>query len=225
MAHKLDPTEKYQRSFDRKLKTLAKQIGPIGQDCFKKFGIPTATKLFSDHFAECIRNMKRELRQMEQEEKIQAKLDATHRKYHWLWEHRDEITPEEFRVHARDLGNMIHDLPARWTGFRTQASIDSNQKTKEHFHPRQWAGNVIMSYIYHHEGISKETLRAFFDVFRQVHQTTETENQLLRPSQEAATYDGWEEPYSKVCSPLVQIVDNGPILKVEDIWDVKLVAI
>jgi len=225
-ARKLDPTVKWERAFQRKLKTLENKAGPLGQDCFKQFGIPTATKLFSDHFAECIKNMKAEIRRLEQEAKIQAKVDATYRKYHWLWEHREEITPEEFRVHARDLGNLIHDLPARWTGYRTQACIDSSEKPcKEHFHPRQWAGNVIMSYIYHNEGITKETLRAFFDVFRQVHHTTEKENQLLRPSQEAAAYSGWEEPYAEVCSELVQISDNGPIRKVEEIWDVKLVAI
>lgn len=226
MGAKLDPTEKWRRGFDRKMKTVENKIGPLGKDCFSKFGIPTATKLFNDHLVECAKKAAREKRRQEQEAKIQSKVDATHRKYHWLWKHRDEITPEEFRVHARDLGNLIHDLPARWTGYRTQACIDSDSKyCKEHFHPRQWAGTVIMSYIYHNEGITKNTLRAFFDVFRQVHHTTDTENQLLRPSQEAATYCGWEEPYREVCSELVQIVDNGPIQKVEDIWEVKLVTV
>lgn len=220
---KLDPTVKWQRAFERKLNSLKDKLGPIGHDCHKKFGIPTATKLFNDHFAECIKQINQEKRRLEQEARIWTRVEATWRKYHWLWEHSNEITPEEFAVHARDLGNMFYDLPVRWTGYRTQASIDSGQKTDEHFHPRKWAGHVIMSYIYQHQGVTKEKLREFFEVFRQVHQTTDEENQLLRPSQKSDVYTGWEDPYAELCSPLVQIEDNGPILKIEDIWDVTLV--
>lgn len=219
MAKKLDPFEKYQRTFLRKMKTLENTLGPIGKDCFQKFGIPTTTRLFNDHFKECVSNMKKEIWRLEQEERIMCRLQAEHRKYHWLWKYKDEISAAELNVHARDLASAIYDLPMIPTGYVSVRMLEQGGKrTDEHFNPRQWAGHVIMEYIYMNEGIDLETLRKFADVFRQVHHTTAEENSQLRAFQIPGKYETWEKSYEDAGITLVKEKDKGPVLSIDSFW-------
>lgn len=190
------------------------------RDC-KEYQVPTVAVVFSDarRVGLSIANQIRAT--ADREAKIRTKVKATHRKYAQLWQYKDEIDDAEFASHARDLGNTLHDVPYRWTGYETQASIGSKEpRCKEHFHPRLWAGHQIMNFIFDNDGITFGQLYAFFEVFRQIHYSTSKENTDLMQYQDTDKFTTWQEAYEKACSPLIQVQDNGPILTLEDFGDV-----
>lgn len=210
---------KYKLNFRKKLTALEREADtkPFwGKKECRHYATPTAAAIFAASRSRGQTLANQIKRVAKQDKKIDITVKAELRKYAYLWVYKNEMTNEEFARHARDLGNTIHDLPYRWTGYETQASIDSKGRCKEHFYPRQWAGCQIMTFIFENEGITFTELRRFFDIFRQVHYTTSDENRRLMPLQEAATFTDWKEAYNIICSPLIQVEDRGPILTPAD---------
>lgn len=221
MKKKVDVFERYQRKFVSKLETAQRKckINPtygIGTAKCNTLGIPTPSKLHKN----TLRDIKHLKRQAEREYNIQEEILATWRKYRHLHHDADVMSERELKKHARDLSNSIYDFPVLWTGHRTKASVGmkSNERTKEHFYPRQWAGEIALDYFLTHPNIAPEELRVFVDVFRQVHYTTAEENRNLMKYQKEHGGHNWRESYAAACSELIQEEDRGPIRTLEDAW-------
>lgn len=178
----------------------------------KQLGIPTVAVVFSDARDRGKVNYNRRLRAEEQERKMWSIVEATWQKYHHL--RKFEMTPELISRHARDLGNTIHDLPARWTGLRSTDSLADGDEVEEHFHPRQWAGHQLMNYFLT-GNVTREGIRLMFEVFRQVHITTQAENMRLRDFQSSEKFVDWKTSYESAGIYLVLEEDRGPILSLD----------
>lgn len=215
--------ERYRRNFVRKLETLStqyeKQPFGYGKSELKKLGVLTVAVVFSTAKAKARSRFTQRLTEEERQRKIGVRVLELHREFAHLWEYADEMTEEGFNVHARQLGNAIYDLPFLWTGYQSQESLETGDKTNEHFYPRLLAGQQILKFIFEHGGIMMHELRSFFEVFRQVHYTTVNENQKLKKVQDTKTFTDWQSTYKEMCSPLVCVEDKGDVLTFEKVLE------
>lgn len=218
----MDPILKKQRADARKAVTREKQR--IREEEAKKERLIKQADRIIKRLTKEHNNAQEKVRknliwQAEQNERITTRLKAQHRKYHWLWQHAHEIPRDELNIHARDLASALYDLPIIFTGYKSEALLEQGgDPCPEHFHPRQWAGHVLLEYIFFNQGIEMDMLRRFADVFRQVHHTTSEENNRLRPHQLVGTYETWEKSYEDAGIKLVHKKDNGPIRNIGEIW-------
>lgn len=203
----------------KKLDTLERKESKFpyyGKPECKQYDVPTVAVVFSNarDRGKVLYNSR--LRKEEQERKLWARVEVTWQKYHHLKQFLNVMTPELIHYHARDIGNTIHDLPCRKTGYRSTNAILYDEHVKEHFHPRQWAGHQMMEYFLT-ETVTREGIYARFEVFRQVHETTQAENIRLRTFQESEKFIDWHSAYEEAGIFLILEEDNGPILTLEDI--------
>lgn len=96
---------------------------------------------------------------------------------------------------GRTFSNMIHDMPALWSGSSSYALIDqklrclrTNQKVKpsrDHFNSRQRCGEELAILITRCFGRQRaptlKEVESILDRARRVHYVTEQENQRARP--------------------------------------------
>ncbi|MBT8440512.1 MAG: hypothetical protein KJO91_12340, partial [Gammaproteobacteria bacterium] len=204
MAKKLHPSEKYCRAFKRKYDNLFETCNKKptlgkGATCTNKAGGMTVAELFTNTYYQAQLEQNRQKREIQRYAKFIVGAQAIAESFNHIWQF--DQTPEKLHRHARNVGNAIYDLPYQWTGYRTQAAIDSGEKVKEHFYPRQWAGYVIVNYIMEHKGFEDfGTLVDVLMVLAQVHYTTAKENQSLKGLQDAETFVDWHGPYVEKCS-------------------------
>lgn len=137
-----------------------------------------------------------ELKQREllndRKEKIIRIIRACHHRLSHL--HEFEQTPDLVQHHARNVSNDIHDLPVIWTGYESKLSLIKRESSlykprKEHFFPRQWAGEKIVRETLKHEPITLQLLFSMFFMFCHVHQVTKEENDRLRPFQRPEVFE------------------------------------
>lgn len=212
--------ERYRSSFLKKLdsaeqKALKKIFWGKTECGYNK--TKTCAVIFSDAQRKGKSIVNQRNRLSKRETKKDSIVKATLRKYSHLWKFKDEIDDNELSVHARDLANTIHDYPARWTGYRTEAAIRNGEKVKEHFVPRKWAGYQIMKFIFDNNGITYDELKMLYEVFCQVHYSTSVENNRLRALQDSKDPVDWREAYKQKCSPLIHEEERGPILTLDEI--------
>ncbi len=222
MAKKLDPTTKLLRKFQRHIDALERASikSPTkgkGAAETRAIGCMTAAEVFARAIQQAKVQHNRKIEEEDRQRRINLRVKALFRQISHLYVY-DDMDEEEMNVHARQISNCIKDVPARWTGYRTQSAIDSGEKVHEHFYPRQWAGYQILYFILDNKGISFEDLRKFVEVFRQVHYTTVKENNDLKPSQDHRVFQDWVTTYDLHCTKLVMEDDRGDILKIGDLF-------
>lgn len=131
-----------------------------------------------------------ELKQQEitkdRKDKIIRIIRACHHRLSHL--HEYDQTIDLIQHHARNVSNDIHDLPVIWTGYESKLSLLKRESSlykprKEHFFPRQWAGEKIVRETLKHRPISLRLLFSMFFMFCHVHYVTKEENDRLRPFQ------------------------------------------
>lgn len=220
MAKRLDPTTKLLNKFYRRIQTIENHCEKnpsyqTGASQTKAVGCMTASEVFAQWRYDAVVEANRKQREVERYAKFIVGAQAIAESFNHIWQFQQ--TPEKLHRHARNVGNAIYDLPYQWTGYRTQAAIDSGEKVKEHFYPRQWAGYVIINYIMEHKGF--EDFGMLVDVLMvlaQVHYTTAAENQALKSLQDAESFVDWHEPYAEKCSPLIHEDKNRDIKNIGD---------
>ena len=99
------------------------------------------------------------------------------------------------RLFGRLIGNAIHDMPHMWTGLESVESLDARKNktgyvpTDEHFYPRQFAGEFIISEaIRDSENFTTKKLAELLFKFCRVHKVTREENRRLERHQKADTF-------------------------------------
>jgi hypothetical protein len=145
-------------------------------------------------------------------------IEMLHKKLtsYWWLEDYDKQCADRIGIVARIISNAIYDLPNIWTGFMSMALLDECHRQKralkgtpEHFRSRQQSGVIILDYFAARRN-NPPTLKQFshlLSVQRQIHKTTDAENQALTPYQK----DGWPWPeaYRAVGIDLVYIDMTG----------------
>lgn len=212
-------TNRYAKHLNKKIdsaRNRAIKKPYFGKPECKRYDTPTVSSLFANAKQTGSSLFNQRMAAIEQERKIGIRVNTTFQKYSLL----KTFAPsqEEIRAHARDLGNTIYDLPIKWSGHRTQAAIEMNEKVPEHFYPRHWAGLTMMNYFLRSKCVTKDDIRLFFEVFRQVHYTTAKENSKLRKFQNADIFVDWHIAYREAnVSQLIQEKDCGNILTLENL--------
>jgi len=107
---------------------------------------------------------------------------------------------------GRTISNEIHDLPKIWTGYQSQASIESEKFVYEHFYPRQHAGEFIVEeYIRLGDDFTISYLVELIRQFCSVHKTTKKENEDLMKYQTKENLFKWKKSYKKAVSKMIQV--------------------
>ena len=188
----------------------------VGQDeCVKWHNTPTVKKVFADAKKRAKKMKYHREWKLSQETRMWEQAIASWQKYHNLHEY-DLSDDGVMAVHIRDLSNLMYEIPPRWTGYTSEDALQSKNRVKEHFYPRRWAGHIIINYIIENKGITKEKFREFFEIFRQIHYTTQQENIKLKEFQEPEVFTDWKSAYEKAgVSKLIQVKDYGKIATYE----------
>ena len=161
---------------------------------------------------ETLRQAKILKRQREQdrirEERLQKRIDKLYMFINGLhWRIKDLHTQPDIEkyihIHARGIGNDIHDCITVWTGLESVESKKAKDKDgkdynfcNEHFYPRQWAGYEICNFVLEHK--EDFTLHLLVDLLRdfcQIHRVTPKENRRLMEHQKVGVFETPEKSY------------------------------
>jgi len=142
------------------------------------------------------------------EERLQKRIDKLYMFINGLhWRIKDLHTQPDIEkyihIHARGIGNDIHDCITVWTGLESVESKKAKDKDgkdynfcNEHFYPRQWAGYEICNFVLEHK--EDFTLHLLVDLLRdfcQIHRVTPKENRRLMEHQKVGVFETPEKSY------------------------------
>lgn len=154
-----------------------------------------------------------------QEQTIEARADNIEHRAIALW-HRvkdlwkiPETQDKMYRYHARGIGTTIFDFPVVWSGYDSieayKVRCKQNYKPcPEHFYPRQWAGERLLTKI-----INLKDQFSFTEFlhdlceFCHVHNVTSQENQELIKYQQTDTFVSPPYSYKQAGIELIHVQD------------------
>jgi len=125
----------------------------------------------------------------------------------------------EWMVLCRQIGNYIYDTTSMWTGYESEGLLKLREQTpnakgcREHFFPRQRAGDFIASEYLRNRQMSFDRFCGLINRFCLTHQTTTPENEGLRKIQKRNTsLRGWRKEYEEAGIVVVKPTPPRPFL-------------